>query len=171
MKVTLPNLPFMKDGAVQISEHEAIVRHVLRKYKPELLGRTIDEMAEVDQFITFWAKTNMKIRIYCYSPEAKDATDEARQACLDEFKPQFTSIDKMLESRKFTMGDNFTGADLFLFETYWMMKVVHRATAESYSNIKRVAQNVEEEEWFKKYRASDRWNEQLNGTRAPINNI
>ena len=168
---TLPNLPFLRDGKVSISEHEPIFRHVLRKYKPELLGRTVDEQAEVDQFLTFWAKANMKIRGWCYSPAAKDATEEARKATLDEFKPQFTSIDKRLESRRFTMGDHLTGADIFLFETYWMMKVMHRPTAESYQNIGRVAKNVEDEEWFKQYRASDRWREQLNGPTAHVNNV
>ena len=113
----------------------------------------------------------MKIRTFCYSPAAKDATEEARKATLDEFKPQLTSIDNKLVSRKFSMGDHLTGADLFLFETYWMMKVMHRPTAESYTNIQRVAKNVEEEEWFKTYRASERWNEQLNGPSAHINNI
>mgnify|MGYP003340410058 CR=1 FL=1 len=160
-----------RSGKVQISEHEAIFRHVLRKYKPELLGKTIDEQAEVDQFITFWAKANAKIRGFCYSPAAKDATEEARKAVLDEHKPQLTSIDKSLESRKFTMGDHFTGADIFLFETYWMMKVMHKETAESYQNIARVAKNVEDEEWFKKYRASENWREQLNGPTAHVNNI
>ena len=79
LKATLPNLPFLRDGAVGISEHESIFRHVLRKYKPELLGRNVDEQAEVDQFITFWAKTNSKIRSFCYSPAAKDASEETRQ--------------------------------------------------------------------------------------------
>ena len=109
--------------------------------------------------------------MFCYSPAAKDATEEVRKATLDEFKPQLTSIDASLESRKFTMGDNLTGADIFLYETYWMMKVMHKPTADGYTNIKRVASNVEEEEWFKQYRASGRWREQLNGGTAHINNI
>ena len=43
LKATLPNLPFLIDGNVKISEHDSIFRHVLRKYKPELLGRNVDE--------------------------------------------------------------------------------------------------------------------------------
>ena len=109
--------------------------------------------------------------MFCYSPAAKDATEEARKATLDEYKPQLTSIDGRLESRRFTMGENLTGADIFLYETYWMMKVMHKPTADGYTNIKRVASNVEEEEWFKQYRASGRWREQLNGDTAHINNI
>ena len=168
LKMTLPNLPYIKDGAVEISEHDAIFRHVLRKYKPELLGKSIDEESEIDQFITFWAKTNIKIRMYCY--EAKDATDEDKKKHLDQYKAQLESINHMLEGRSFTMGDHLTGADIFLFETYWMISVVHKGFAESYANIAKVAKNVEEQEWFKKYRASEKWRNQLNWYEAFINN-
>ncbi len=106
--------------------------------------------------------------MFCYSTE--NATGEQRKGCLDEHKYQLDRIDKRLASQKFTMGDHFTGADIFLFETFWMMSVMHKETAESYTNIARVAKNVEEQEWFKKYRASSRWHNQLNGDEAFINN-
>ncbi len=41
--ITLPNLPYLKDGSLYISEHDCIFKHVLRKYKPEMIGSTIDE--------------------------------------------------------------------------------------------------------------------------------
>jgi glutathione S-transferase len=85
LAMTLPNLPYLKDGALEISEHDAIFKHVLRKYKPELLGSTIDEQAEVDQFISFWVKTNMNMRLWCYSDAAKVATDKDREAKVNEF--------------------------------------------------------------------------------------
>ena len=43
--MTLPNLPYLIDGALKISEHDAIFRHIFRKYKPELLGVTILDRA------------------------------------------------------------------------------------------------------------------------------
>ena len=43
LKMTLPNLPYLRDGSLEISEHDAIFRHVLRKYKPELLGKSLEE--------------------------------------------------------------------------------------------------------------------------------
>ena len=49
----------------------------------------------------------------------------------------------MLADRQFTMGDHLTGADIFLFETFWMMFFVHNATAKSYDNIARVSETVE----------------------------
>jgi glutathione S-transferase len=169
LTMTLPNLPYLRDGSLEISEHDAIFRHVLRKYKPELLGNTIDEQAEVDQFISWWSKTNMDIRNYCYS--AKDHTDEQRKAKLDGFKAQLTRIDERLASRKFTMGDHITGADIFLYDSFWMMSVVHPETAHSYQNIHRVFKEIENLEWFKAYKASSKWHTQLNYHEAFINNM
>jgi hypothetical protein len=85
LTLTLPNLPYLKDGSLEISEHDAIFKHVLRKYKPELLGSTIDEQAEVDQFISFWVKTNLNMRLWCYSDAAKIATENDREAKVNEF--------------------------------------------------------------------------------------
>ena len=67
--MTLPNLPYIIDeecDGMIISEHDAIFRHVLRKYKPEMLGVNLKEQAEIDQFISFWVKTNRKLRDFCY---------------------------------------------------------------------------------------------------------
>ena len=48
LTMTLPHLPYLKDGALEISEHDSIYRHVIRKYKPEMLGTTVDEQSEID---------------------------------------------------------------------------------------------------------------------------
>ena len=54
--------PPLQDGTLLVSEYEALFRHVLRKYKPEILGATLEEQALVDQFISFWLYTNGTIR-------------------------------------------------------------------------------------------------------------
>ena len=142
LTMTLPNLPYLKDGDVEISEHEVIFRHILRKYKPELLGVTLTEQAEVDQFISFWMKTNNTIRDFCYS--ATDIGDEARRALLKPLLAPLGRVDARLSTRKFHLGDNLTGADLYMWEAYEMLKVFHAEIAGSFENIKRVAASIEE---------------------------
>ena len=41
MTIPLPNIPHMQDGDVHISEHDAILRYLAKKYKPELLGKDL----------------------------------------------------------------------------------------------------------------------------------
>lgn len=168
LTMTLPNLPYLDDGELQISEHDAIFRHVLRKYKPELLGRTLEEQAEVDQFISFWMKTNGYLREFCYVKE--NPTDEDRKQQIARFDYQLSRIDARLSSRKFHTGDNLTGADLYLYETFQVMKMISPSVATQYPNINKASDAVEELDWFKAYRASPRWFTQFNGDEAYINN-
>jgi glutathione S-transferase len=37
-KMAFPNLPYFFDGDLKLSETNAIMRHICRKHKPELLG-------------------------------------------------------------------------------------------------------------------------------------
>jgi hypothetical protein len=47
-----PNLPYWFDGDVKMSEQLAILRQICRKYRPEYLGRTLKEQADLDMFST-----------------------------------------------------------------------------------------------------------------------
>ena len=165
---TLPNLPCLVDGSVIVTEHDAIFRHVLRKYKPELLGKTIDEQAEVDMFITFWMKTNGLIRDFCYS--VKDPSDEAKRAEVTAIDYELSRINERLATREWLVGDSLTGADLYMYETFRALQLVHAEAANQYANVKRVADAIEETEWFKAYRGSSKWENQFNGDEAFTNN-
>jgi glutathione S-transferase len=113
-------------------------------------------------------KTNGSVRDFCYSH--KDPTEEDRKQILGGFSYPLGRIEALLASRKFHLGDQLTGADLYLYETFRMMEIVHKETAHSYPNIKRVADSIEDFDWFKAYKASPRWFSQLNGDEAYINN-
>ncbi|TNV75898.1 hypothetical protein FGO68_gene14469 [Halteria grandinella] len=167
--MVLPDLPYLKDGDVLISEHDAIIRHILRKHKPSLLGRNAREMAEIDQYFTFWLKTNNIIRRYCYLQ--KDPTEADRKDLLNQFRAQLNSIDTLLAGRKYHMGDDYlTYPDIYLSEAIRMMRVVHKETAEQWNNINRLADDIEKEPFYIEYKASPWYYEQLNGVTAHINN-
>jgi glutathione S-transferase len=172
LPMTLPNLPYLKDGLLYISEHDAIFKHVLRKYKPDLLGDSIDEQAEIDQFVSFLVKLNLKIREYCYKDTTKDASTEDKSKFLEQFKFVLERIDARIANngKKFLLGNKFTAADIFLFETFWMMKVIDPNLEKTYTNINEVSKNIEEMDWFKNYKNSEKWRNQLNYHSAHINN-
>ena len=167
--MTLPNLPYLKDGALEISEHDSIYRHVIRKYKPEMLGTTVDEQSEIDQFITFWAKTSVNMRMWCYSDASKGATEAIRIAKLDDFKYQFERINHRLEKHKYLMGETMTGADIFFYDTFLVMEAIHAETAHKYTNIHRVVKEIENSPWYQAYKSSNKWHTQLNWHHANVN--
>ena len=55
MGFDFPNLPYLIDGDVQITESEAIFRYICNKYKPELLGKTVEDKAKVDMLYSYSA--------------------------------------------------------------------------------------------------------------------
>jgi glutathione S-transferase len=166
--MTLPNLPYLKDGDVLITEHDAIFRHIFRKYKPEMLGTTLTEQAEVDQFLSYWTSVNVIVRGACYT--ISEPTEEARKALLEKFRYHLDRIDARLATRKFLLGDTLTAADVYMYETVQLFKVVHEATTKSWSNIVRVVDSIESLPFYEAYKNGPHYIDQMNGNDSFINN-
>lgn len=50
--IPLPNLPYLIDGDFKLSESTAIIRYIPKKFgKPELLGKTVEDEARVNQIL------------------------------------------------------------------------------------------------------------------------
>ena len=71
-----PNLPYLNDGALKITETYAIHKYLADKYKPELLGKDAETRAVVNQLAGVIYDLKMKVTMPCYmcstSEEAKD---------------------------------------------------------------------------------------------------
>ncbi len=48
-----PNLPYLVDGGLKITESHAIFRYISNKHKPDLLGKTIEEKGKVDMLMGY----------------------------------------------------------------------------------------------------------------------
>ena len=57
-----------------------------------------------------------------------------------------------------------------MYETVRMMEIIHSEETVKYTNIQRLANSIEDFEWFKAYKSSSRWFTQFNGDEALINN-
>jgi hypothetical protein len=50
LPMAFPNVPYIIDDDVKISENRAIMRFICHKYKPEYLGRTLQQQAACHEF-------------------------------------------------------------------------------------------------------------------------
>ena len=83
VKALLPNLPYIKDGDLLLSEHDALVRYLARKFKPELLGSTDAEFALAENILAFWTKVYGTTVTLSYTP---DVTEEQKVAHLKKYE-------------------------------------------------------------------------------------
>ena len=112
-------VPALKDGDVTLFESMAINFYISEKYKPELMGTTIEERALTYQW-SFWASSELQdpiiqifIQKFFMPPEKKS------QSVIDENMEKlpnyFSVLDQALSNKTFLNGKSFTLADLHTF--------------------------------------------------------
>lgn len=109
-------IPALTDGNTTLFESMAINYYLAEKYKPELMGKTIEEKATTHQW-SFWAISEMQgplIQMFIqkvFVPEEKRDYKiiEENEKMLPDL---FNVLNLALEGKKFLNGNDFTLADL-----------------------------------------------------------
>lgn len=125
--LSFPNLPYLIDGDIRISESRAIIQHLLQKYKPEFLGTTHQEKVIVQMI----AGVVMDIKSYidhsCYNPSFN------KENVIQDVKEEIQKIANFLGENKYVVGEQLTWPDFFLFETLEMIEALQTGTIASVS--------------------------------------
>lgn len=106
-------VPVMSDGDLVLFESMAINTYLGEKYKPELLGKNVEEHGLVYQW-SYWAIANLAhafetLILPKYGmPMSEESMTKAREA-IDKYMP---ILDTALVQKDFLVGDGFTLADL-----------------------------------------------------------
>ena len=104
-----PNLPYLFDGDVKITESSAMMRYIAGKYGPEgFSGKDAKEKAIVDMMFGVVADIKSATTPHMYSTGDKNA--------LKEISKRMEQVSKYLGSKPFIAGDNLTWVDFFIFE-------------------------------------------------------
>lgn len=104
-----PNMPYMIDGDVKITDTIAIMVYLCHKYAPELLGDTPKQKAEVDMLYAQMKDIKSAITGPCYvgiNPE------QLKQTCKVKMQP----IVEYLGKKDYICGENTTYIDFYLLE-------------------------------------------------------
>ncbi|MGK0289164.1 MAG: glutathione S-transferase [bacterium] len=109
-------VPCLIDGEHTFFESMAISHYIADKYKPSLLGNTVEDRGYVQQW-SYWSMLELQeplIKAFIqliFVPEDKRDTSVV-EAALEKAKPLHEIIDRHLEGKSFFVGEELTVADI-----------------------------------------------------------
>ncbi|KAK1648499.1 hypothetical protein QYE76_066304 [Lolium multiflorum] len=137
-------IPVLEDGDLTLYQSRAIARHILRKYKPELLrSDNLQESAMVDVWVDVDAHQlepiirpvvfNVIIKPFTGSDCDQDLVDES----IEKLKKTLEVYEARLSTSKYLAGDFVSLADLthFSFMRYFMA-TQYAEVVEAYPHVK-----------------------------------
>ena len=108
--IGFPNLPYFIDGDVKMAETMPVMRYICDNWKPELLGSSKKEKAEMDMLGAVVNELKLNCLMYpCYR-------HDDRGKITADAKTRFEPIVKWLGEKKYIMGDNLCYLDFVLLE-------------------------------------------------------
>jgi glutathione S-transferase len=121
-------VPAIVDGDYVLWDSSAIDYYLAKKYKPELIGTTIEEEGLVTQW-SYWAVTELQPPLITafiqkvFVPE--DRRDEEKIAeSLEKGKKYFKVLEKILKDRSYIAIDTFSVADISIAFTLNMLSSI-----------------------------------------------
>ena len=104
-----PELPYMIDQELKLTDPLAIMAYLCQKYAPELIGENPVQMAEVIMIYAQLKDIKEKITSPCYSGENPE---KLKQTCKDRMK----QIIAYLGKKTYICGENITFVDFVFLE-------------------------------------------------------
>jgi glutathione S-transferase len=101
-------VPCLVDGDFVLWESMAINKYLAKKYKPEMLGGSIEAMARIDQW-SYWSILHVQRYLF---EMFSDSSKETRTRCTATLLPFHQVLDAHLEGREYILGDTFSLADI-----------------------------------------------------------
>lgn len=161
MGLDYPNLPYVVDGDVKLSQSWAILKYIARKWG--MGPKTEQDKIRCD--VTEGAITDFQFQFVsmCYSPQHK----EMKGPFLADLPNKLARFEKILGERKWLTGDKLAYVDFRFAELMDHVELCFPNCFDDLKNIKKYKTNFESLEKIAAYKKSDRFHKwPLNGARA-----
>lgn len=112
-----PNLPYLIDGDVKLTETAAIMQYVAKKYRPTLLGTSAAEVGRISMLLDKVHTLKMKATMPCY-------TTGDTEAIIEECRPLLAKIVEVMGDSEWIAGAGITWLDFYFAELIAMLNAV-----------------------------------------------
>eukprot|EP01096_Ripella_sp_DP13-Kostka_P003750 TRINITY_DN155_c0_g1_i1.p1 TRINITY_DN155_c0_g1~~TRINITY_DN155_c0_g1_i1.p1 ORF type:complete len:240 (-),score=105.75 TRINITY_DN155_c0_g1_i1:30-689(-) len=154
-----PNLPYLIDGDVKLTQSNAILRYLARKFGLE--GETEEERVRIDLMAEEAMDFRNAVVRLSYNPNFEHLKD----AHINEYLPKlFTGLEKFLGERPFFAGQKISFPDFVLYELLDQNKCMEPTVLDNFPKLQAFTQRIEALPNIAAYMSSDRFR------KSPINN-
>ena len=151
--IKFPNLPYLIDGEVKISESFAIMRYLARKHK-QLYPQTDEENLKCDvlQGVIYDFRAAYTKTIY-----DRENFEQAKGNYLREFEEKMPIFEDILSKTKWLTGENLMYVDFWFSENMSCLQMCFPGCLDKYPNVKRYCDKFEALERIAAYKKSERF--------------
>jgi len=153
-----PNLPYLEDGDVKLTQTLAILRYLARK--TGLDGKTEEEKQRVDMMEGEWGDFKGPFVSMCYSPDF----DSTKGEYLKNVSPKLARFSKFLGDRPFFAGNEVTYVDFLMYDMLDQHKLLEPTIISSWKNLEQFCDRIESLPKIKEFMASSKF------IKYPLNN-
>lgn len=131
LNLDFPNLPYIMDGDVRITQSNAIMRYIARKYG--LAGKSEKEYILIDLIENQAMDLRNGFVRLCYGSDYQKNSENYKLS----IKSTFMLFDAYLSDKAYFAGDNITYVDFIMYELLDQHELFQNNILEDYTNIKK----------------------------------
>ncbi|XP_050164892.1 glutathione S-transferase 2-like [Myiozetetes cayanensis] len=132
-----PNLPYLIDGPVKLTQSNAILRYIARKHN--LCGETEQEKQRVDVLENQVMDFGLALARVCYNPDF----EKLKAGYLEQLPKKLQEFSRFLGSRTWFAGDKLTFVDFLAYDVLDLHRVFAPNSAEFQGNLGSFLQRFE----------------------------
>jgi len=136
-----PNLPYLYDGDIKLTQSNAILRHLGRKHN--MVGKTEKEKARVDLIASQGMDFRNGFIRLCYESTPENF-EENTKVYKTKIKALLKKFDKFVGDGPFFAGEELTFVDFFMYEILDHHRIFDAALLEPCENINAFMKRFEE---------------------------
>jgi glutathione S-transferase len=153
LSLDFPNLPFLLDGDVRITQSLAILQYLARKHK--LDGDSLRDQAEVMMILQ--ESSDFRSPIVRLSYNEYEYSSFKDRLIAEHIKPGLKRFSRRLGSNMFFVGDHVTAADFVLYDLFDICRLFDPTCLQDVPNLVAFIERFEALPRIKAYINSDKY--------------